>query len=143
MPLFRIIKINKHGKVTTDEIIYNNTTNLSYTPEEDIVSVWVSLFKYKVKGTVTPSLLEKDGKKWIVPQWKEVHPLTSLSDIQFIAPQKRPRADIKVENTGSDGSKYKTTYNTTTGKFKCDCMGFFRSRGNCKHVKSLKEKLAS
>ena len=65
---------------------------------------------------------------------------TTLEDINWIKPQKRPRADIAVK-TG-DG-KYKTTFNTATGKFKCSCMGFWRSNGNCKHVKELRESLQS
>ena len=63
---------------------------------------------------------------------------TTLDDIEWVKPQRRPRADISVKS--GDG-KYKTTFNTATGNFKCSCMGFWRSNGNCKHVKELKASL--
>ena len=37
--------------------------------------------------------------------------------------------------------EYKTKYYPESGKFHCSCPGFWRSGGNCKHVKALKLKL--
>ena len=39
--------------------------------------------------------------------------------------------------------EYKTSYNPNNNTFKCNCMGFWRSKGNCKHVKALREKIKS
>ena len=35
---------------------------------------------------------------------------------------------------------YKTVYDPNKNKYTCSCMGFWRSKGNCKHVIALKEK---
>lgn len=137
MPLHRVITVKKDG-TRTDEIVWNKNTTTSYKPVKEVVSRLVQCFKYEVKTDINPSLITLNGKRIIVPTWQEVHPLTTLEDIEWVKPQKRPRADISVK-TG-DG-KYKTTFNTATGKFKCSCMGFWRSNGNCKHVKELRASL--
>jgi hypothetical protein len=137
MPLHRIITTMKDG-TRTEEIVWNESTTTSYKPIKGVVSRLVQCFKYQVKADVNPSVITANGKRVIVPTWQEVHPLTSLEDIEWIKPQRRPRADISVKS--SDG-KYKTTFNTATGHFKCSCMGFWRSKGNCKHVKELRESL--
>lgn len=137
MPLHRIITTMEDG-TRTEEIVWNKSTNVSYKPIKGVVSRLVQCFKYQVNSDVNPSVITANGKRVIVPTWQEVHPLTTLNDIEWVKPQKRPRADISVK-TG-DG-KYKTTFNTATGKFKCSCMGFWRSNGNCKHVKELRESL--
>lgn len=137
MPLHRVITVKKDG-TRTDEIVWNENTTTSYKPVKEVVSRLVQCFKYEVKTDINPSLITLNGKRIIVPTWQEVHPLTTLEDIEWVKPQKRPRADISVK-TG-DG-KYKTTFNTATGKFKCSCMGFWRSNGNCKHVKELRASL--
>lgn len=137
MPLHRVITVKRDG-TRTDEIVWNENTTTSYKPVKEVVSRLVQCFKYEVKTDINPSLITLNGKRIIVPTWQEVHPLTTLEDIEWVKPQKRPRADISVK-TG-DG-KYKTTFNTATGKFKCSCMGFWRSNGNCKHVKELRESL--
>lgn len=137
MPLHRVITVKKDG-TRTDEIVWNKNTTTSYKPVKEVVSRLVQCFKYEVKTDINPSIVTLNGKRIIVPTWQEVHPLTTLEDIEWVKPQKRPRADISVK-TG-DG-KYKTTFNTATGKFKCSCMGFWRSNGNCKHVKELRASL--
>lgn len=137
MPLHRVITVKRDG-TRTDEIVWNENTTTSYKPVKEVVSRLVQCFKYEVKTDINPSIVTLNGKRIIVPTWQEVHPLTTLEDIEWVKPQKRPRADISVK-TG-DG-KYKTTFNTATGKFKCSCMGFWRSNGNCKHVKELRASL--
>lgn len=136
MPLHRIITTMKDG-TRTDEVVFSKTTQYSTVPSE-IGSQLVHCFRYEVKSTIKPALVTINGKRMIVPQWQEVHPETTIDDIVWVKPQKRPRADVSVES--SDG-KYKTTYNSQTKQFKCSCMGFWRSKGNCKHVKELRETL--
>jgi hypothetical protein len=139
MPLHRIITVME-DETRTDEIVWNESTNVSYKPVEGLVSRLVQCFRYEHRHDMVPTLVTLKNKLMIMPTWVEVHPKTTLEDINWIKPQKRPRADIAVK-TG-DG-KYKTTFNTATGKFKCSCMGFWRSNGNCKHVKELRESLQS
>jgi len=137
MPLHRVITVKKDG-TRTDEIVFNESTTTSYKPIKGVVFRLVQCFKYQVTTDVNPSIVTVNNKRVIVPTWQEVHPLTTLEDIEWVKPQRRPRADISVDSV--DG-KYKTTFNTATGRFKCSCMGFWRSKGNCKHVKELREKL--
>ena len=124
----------------TDEIVFNETTTTTFKPTKGVVSRLVQCFKYRVTTDVNPSVVTLNGKRMIVPAWQEVHPQTTIDDIEWVKPQKRPRADVSVKS--ADG-KYKTTFNTLTGRFKCSCMGYFRSKGNCKHVKELRAKLQS
>jgi hypothetical protein len=49
----------------------------------------------------------------IVPSWQEVHQLTTMNDIEWIKPQRRPRADVAVQS--ADG-KYKTTLDPQLSK---------------------------
>ena len=138
MPLHRIITVMQ-DKTRIDEIVYSETTNVSYKPIKGVVSRLVQCFKYSVTTDVNPSVVTLNGKRMIVPSWQEVHPLTTINDIKWIKPQRRPRADISVK-TG-DG-KYKTTFNTATGHYKCNCFGFYRAKDRrCKHIKELKASL--
>ena len=137
MPLHRVIRTMKDG-TRTEVIEYSKTTQYSMVPPKELFSQLVQCFRYEVKTDINPSIVTLNGKRVIVPTWQEVHPQTTLDDIEWVKPQRRPRADISVK-TG-DG-KYKTTFNTATGNFKCSCMGFWRSNGNCKHVKELRESL--
>jgi hypothetical protein len=143
MPLHRIIAWKKDG-TKTDEIVYSETTSLSISPVKDnIHSSSVSVFKYEVEGLISPSIIESQGKTYIVPQWLEVHPKTTLKDIIHISPQaKETLPKIKLESESQSGlGQYKTTYNPNNGTYRCSCMGFFRSKGNCKHVKELRAKM--
>ena len=68
----------------------------------------------------------------------EVDPDTGFEDLIWIRPVIKEKKIIeKIQ--GSMG-EYKTTYDPNKKEYKCTCMGFWRSKGNCKHVKALKEK---
>ena len=136
MPLHRIITTLKDG-TKTDEVVFSETTQYSTNPK-NISMQLVHCFRYEHKHDMPPTLVNLNNKLMIVPTWVEVHPKTTLADIEWVKPVKRPRADIAVQTP--DG-KYKTTFNSATGNFKCSCMGFWRSKGNCKHVKELRESL--
>jgi hypothetical protein len=143
MPLHRVITWKKDG-TKTDEIVYSETTTLSISPVKDnIHSSSVSVFKYEVEGLIPPSIIESQGKTYIVPYWLEVHPKTTFKDIIHISPQaKETLPKIKLESESQSGlGQYKTTYNPNNGTYKCSCMGFWRSKGNCKHVKEMKAKM--
>ncbi len=71
-----------------------------------------------------------------MPSDIEVHPLTTIDDVNWTKP-KLKKETMKIE--GSMGT-YKTTYDPNKKTYKCTCMGFWRSKGNCKHVKELREK---
>ena len=141
MPLHRIIKTYRNGD-KTDTITYTESTIHSYTPENDVVSTVAQLFQYEVPVSVIPPTIARvNGKTVILPSWIECHLLTTLKDINWTPPQ--PVQD-KVKETFESKSglgEYKTSYNPNNNTYKCSCMGYFRSKGNCKHVKALKEKM--
>jgi hypothetical protein len=48
---------------------------------------------------------------------------------------------IETNVSGSGLGEYTTKYYPESGKFHCTCPGYWRSGGNCKHVKAMREKL--
>ena len=68
MPLHRIITVMQ-DKTRIDEIVYSETTNVSYKPIKGVVSRLVQCFKYPVTTDVNPSVVTLNGKRMIVPSW--------------------------------------------------------------------------
>tara|TARA_R100001460_G_scaffold85799_1_gene127106 strand:- start:147 stop:596 length:450 start_codon:yes stop_codon:yes gene_type:complete len=102
------------------------------------------VFKYKFKEWegLCPAIVKFGDKKVIMPWGVECHPKTTIDDIEVIKKRKnKPRQPKSTwEFTSSNGNgTYKVTKHGD--KFKCNCMGFWRSKGNCKHVKEVKAKL--
>lgn len=105
------------------------------------------MIKYKHTHPLLPPFLftsHIDGKKYIVPGWKEVHPNTTFDDIEWV------REEIKVKQTevqtfefpSSSGNEIYITRKYTnpngTIKYGCNCPGVWRSADRkCKHIKSL------
>ena len=81
----------------------------------------------------------------MVPDWKEVLPETTINDIKKSDPKpnsekgqtKLPNVVVKSPSSSSD-EIYTTTYYPNSGKYYCDCPGTWRTAGNCKHVKKMK-----
>lgn len=90
--------------------------------------------KYDHREFLSPHLVILNNKTYIVPGWRRVVRETKLSDIRHVKPQ------IREVPVPTPISKYKTLYYPESGKYYCDCAGYWRSKGNCKHVKELKEK---
>lgn len=92
--------------------------------------------KYKVTSVIPPSLYQGlDNKTYIVPQWIEVLPNTTMNDIEWVEYTLKPQPII--EDNG-----YNTRYDAATQNYICKCQGYYRakSKGNdCKHIKLLKE----
>jgi hypothetical protein len=118
-------------------------------------------FKYKPKGNkfvnvqrltykhehswMPPSLIVNNGKKYIIPNWVEVHPKTKLSDIRW----ERPKVEVKqpemVTKTFTSKSNPDITYEARkvtlpTGEitYSCSCPGVWRAKDRkCRHIKDL------
>ena len=122
---------------TMSEIIHS-TTPPSFSPKRDkIRSVTVCAHKYEVEGSFHPGLhTSNDGKKYIIPKWIEVHPETTYNDVVWIQPKQKKI----IEHIQGSVGMYKTMFDPNKNKYTCSCMGFWRSKGNCKHVRALKEK---
>ena len=77
----------------------------------------------------------------IFPRDTRSDPNTTLKDIQWIKPKpkvKRQETVIKTFKSGSSDAMYTTKYYPTSGKYFCDCPGSWRSFGNCKHIKQMR-----
>jgi hypothetical protein len=103
--------------------------------------------KYKHTHPLLPPSLyisHIDGKKYIVPGWKEVHPDATFDDIEWVR-EKIIVKKTKIETfefPSSSGSEIYITkkYINPDGsiKYGCNCPGIIRSADRkCKHVKSL------
>ena len=134
--LYNVNIVYDNGQ-SMSEIIHSVTPISLYPKRDKIKSSVVSVHKYEVEGSFHPGLIQlDDGKKYIIPKWIEVHPETTYDDIIWIQPKQKK---IIEQNVGSVGT-YKTVYDPNKNTYKCTCMGFWRSKGNCKHVRALKEK---
>lgn len=143
MALWKFTNLNKYG---------NPRTRIFHTPEGKAFShgpgfgpTWVSRFQYEYKDEVMPpSILELNGKTYLMPLWKEVVKGTTIDDIKWIKPKlKRKDPIIEVSVSGSNPDiKYKTTYHPSSGNYYCNCPGRWRaSDGRCKHIKKLEIKV--
>ena len=90
-------------------------------------------WRYDHRNLLPPGLIKTNGKTYIVPGWRRVANDTKLSNIRHVKP--------KINEVPEPTSKYNTYYSRETGEYKCNCMGYWRSKGNCKHVKALKLEL--
>ena len=143
MALWKFTNLNKYG---------NPRTRIFHTPEGKAFShgpgfgpTWVSRYKYEYKGEVMPpSLLELNGKTYIMPIWKEVVKGTTLNDIEWIKPKPKKKAEtIVVETPSSKGDViYKTRFYPDSGNYTCNCPGTWRAKDRmCKHIIKLKSEI--
>ena len=142
MALWKFTNLNKHGN-TRSRIIYRpDGKAFGFNPKGLDSFVNVQMFKYEHKHEIIPpSLVVLNGKKYIVPTWKEVDPNTTLKDIQWVKPKpkvKRSKTVVKTFNSGSSDAIYTTKFYPDSGKYFCDCPGSWRSFGNCKHIKQMR-----
>ena len=148
MALHQIIekhKVNILGQeitYTNKFIKYTEKTSYGFKPSSSLVSYASRLFRYEYNHpTIPPALFisSASGKKYIVPIWKEVHPNTTLNDIEWIKPVKIEapieKETWKFESSSEKGLFYKVT--KQGDQLKCNCSGFFRAKDRnkgCKHV---------
>ena len=106
----------------------------------------VRRFKYDYEDPVMPpTILELNGKTYLMPLWKEVVEGTTVDDINWIKPKPKVKKEPIIETHTSSSRadiEYKTTYYPDSGKFYCNCPGRWRAfDGKCKHIKALEAKV--
>jgi hypothetical protein len=75
-------------EINEARIIHSPTTQIGFNPEGFGSYIHVNVFKYEYKHPVmAPTLLRKGGKTYLMPEWKEVHPETTLNDIIWKKPK--------------------------------------------------------
>ena len=141
--LIREFKTYKDGTKTVE--IFEGTFPCSYIPEPNVVSHGSQVFKYEVEHPyMNPALYVNDkGVKFIVPQWIEVHPATTLNDIEWIKPEPKIKKEVFTAVSGSGMGEYKVKFDSVKNYWTCNCQGFYRLKDRsqgCKHIKAVKNK---
>ncbi len=142
MALWKFTNKNKYGNLRSRIIYKPEGETLSFNPKGFGSFIHVQMFKYEYKHEILPpSLVTLGDDKFIVPTWQKVNPNTTLKDINWVKPKpKKQKTEtvIKTHISGSRIGEYTTKYHPESGKYHCSCPGYWRSRGNCKHVKEMK-----
>jgi hypothetical protein len=98
--------------------------------------------KYTIKSAIPPRLYQaRDNKIYIMPAWIEVTSDTTMDDIEWIKPVYEPKtitSSAAVWKPELGENKYNTRFDAAANKYFCGCPGFWRAKGECKHVKALK-----
>ena len=143
MALWRFTNKNKYGNLRSRIIYRPDGEAFGFNPKGLGSFVNVQMFKYEYKHEIIPPHLATiGGKKYLMPLWKEVDPNTTLNDINWIKPKpkkQRAKTIIKTHISGSGLGEYTTKYYPESGKYHCSCPGYWRSKGNCKHVKQMRD----
>ena len=145
MALWHFTNLNKYGNPRSRIFYRPEGEAFSFNPKGFGSFIAVRRYKYDYEHPVLPpTILELNGKTYLMPLWKEVVEGTTVEDINWIKPKlKKKRSETVIETftSGSSDKVYETKYYPDSGKFYCSCPGSWRSYGNCKHIKALKEKL--
>ena len=141
MALWKFTNLNKYGNLRSRIVYRSDGEAFSFNPKGFGPFVNVRMFRYEYKGAIPPALATFSGQTYIVPSWQKVDPNTTLKDINWIKPKpkkQRAKTIIKTHISGSGLGEYTTKYYPESGKFHCTCPGYWRSGGNCKHVKQMR-----
>jgi len=146
MPLWKFSNLNKYGNLR-HRIIHTDSSQFSYKPKGLGPFVGVRRFKYTYEHSIMPPSLfvGQDGKKFIIPTWQEVLPETTLSDIEWIKPEKSvekvEKKEWLFESKSDPGHFYKVTQ-VSDFKVKCTCTGQYRAKDRkCRHMKEVMKEL--
>ena len=141
MALWKFTNLNKYGYYRSRIVYRPDGEAFGFNPKGFGPFINVQMFRYEYKGIIPPALATIGGQKYIMPSWQKVDPNTTLKDINWVKPKpkvKRSKTVIRTFNSGSSDAVYTTKYYPDSGKYFCDCPGSWRSRGNCKHVKQMR-----
>ena len=143
MALWKFTNLNKYGNPRSRIIYRPDGEAFGFNPKGLGSFVNVQMFKYEYKHEIIPPHLATiGGKKYLMPLWKEVDPNTTINDINWIKPKpkkQRAKTIIQTHISGSGLGEYTTKYYPESGKYHCSCPGYWRSKGNCKHVKQMRD----
>lgn len=147
MALLQFTNLNKHGNKRT-RIVHRPTTQISINPSGFGSYAHVNVFKYEYKHPVlAPTLLKMDGKTYLMPEWREVHPETTLNDIIWKRSKPKKKDVFKQKTWKFKSSSSDSVYTTTqvdSVTLKCNCPGFYRAKDRnlgCKHVQKVRASL--
>ena len=146
MALWKFTNLNKYGNIRSRIIYKPEGETFSFNPGGLGSFVSVRMFKYKYEDpTISPVLFtDLNGKKFIVPSWKEVLPETTLNDIEWVKPkvkkEKLKKGEWLFESKSDPGHFYKVTQLGI--RIKCNCSGQYRAKDRqCRHMNEIKKQL--
>ena len=147
MALLQFTNLNKYGNKRS-RIVHRPTTQIGINPLGFGSYVHVNVFKYEYKHPVlAPTLLKMDGKTYLMPEWREVHPETTLNDIVWKKPKTKKKDVFKLKTWKFDSSSSDSVYTVTqvdSVTLRCNCPGFYRAKDRnlgCKHVQKVRASL--
>lgn len=137
--LFEVFHKDQSGKLISF-IDYRESSAYSLTREQiaDSITI-VRKHRYESKSPFY-GVVKQGDKTYMIPEWTEVHPMTTYDDIKYIEKKERkPRGVTKKWEFKSSSSDavYKVK-EMPDGRLVCDCWGF-RAHRKCKHVKQVAE----
>ena len=143
MALWHFTNFNKYGNPR--HRIFHRRDGEPFSHGPGFGSTMVRRFKYDYEHSVMPpTILELNGKTYLMPIWKEVVEGTTIKDINWIKPKpKRIEPIVEINVSGSNPDiKYKTSYHPSSGNYYCNCPGKWMAKdGKCKHIKALEAKI--
>lgn len=145
MALWEFKNLNKYGNFRTR--IVHSKGSLGIGKGFGPIHM-VRRFQYEHREQYPPMLLDINGKKYLMPQWKVVHPQTTLEDIKWVKPKPKTKPQLQVIKHEFTSSSSNSVYVTRekideNGEitYACNCPGFYRAKDRkCKHIKSLENK---
>ena len=145
MALWHFTNLNKYGNPRSRVFHRPDGEAFSFNPNGFGSFVAVRRYKYEYEHPVMPpTILELNGKTYLMPLWKEVVKGTTIKDIEWIKPKPKKKAEtIVVETPSSKGDViYKTRYYPDSGNYTCNCPGTWRAKDRmCKHIIKLKSEI--
>lgn len=136
--------LNKYGTLRNRIIHVPDGKPFTHGPNYGPI-VGSRVFKYEYTGNISPALVTLNGKKYIIPSWKEVLPETTLNDIEWVKPQVEAPVPTqsnvwKFQSESSPDVQYIVRQNGS--KLSCNCPGVWRSKiRKCKHIFEIEKKL--
>ena len=147
MALFVFANLNKHGNLRK-RIIYRPTSQFSYSPKGLGPFIATRRFKYTYEhGYLPPTLYTNSkGAKYITPTSQQVHPATTLNDIEWEKPEPKKiqveKQEFKFESKSDPGHFYNVT--VKGDKVDCTCAGKWRAKDRqkgCTHMQQVRKQL--
>jgi hypothetical protein len=149
MPLFEFTNKTSYGQLRK-RIVYNESSQFTIKPGFGNF-VAVRPFRYMSRSPYQPGLVTRDGKKFMIPDWVEVLPETTINDIKAFEEETRGRkkSEKKVNNSNewrfeskSDPGSYYVVKQISDYKVSCTCSGQYRAKDRkCRHMKEVMKEL--
>ena len=145
MALWKFSNLNKYGNLRSRIIHRPDSEGFKYNPKGFGSLICARIFRYESRSNFPPTLAKADGKLFLVPDWKEVHPKTTLNDIKWSKPSTKKtiqKQSFKYESKSDPGSFYEVTVNGDN--MRCNCSGFWRVKDKvkgCTHIQKTRSTL--